>query len=600
MLLALLLLACVEPANPEDTADADAPDTAGADAADTADTAADTAVHTGDTGPADSGDTGAPPVDADGDGFVAQDDCDDADASVHPGAQELPCDAVDGDCDGLGADEAFRVDGVGYADLQDAVDDAEDGGTVEVCPGTHAVVGVEIGDPSPTTLTIRGWSGDAEDTVLDGGGAGRILAVWSGALRLEDLTLRNGVAAEGEDGGGALHASRSDLAIVGVRFTDNTSADQGGAIRALLGDPAVSGLRIEDTTFDGNHAGLTGGAVYASNDTSGSTPTVVTVARTSFSSNTAADGQGALDLYARWLDATVSDATLRGNGATDGPAGAGAISGETVDLALTGTVVSDNAADGWAGGLLVEATTLAARVETSTFDGNLAGGAAGALWMQASTGTIALRDSTFSSSRGSGVGGVYTEVGTGAVTVEACAFDANADATGGGGLYVHGADVVLEVSGSTFTDNAGFSYGGLGVWTDGGVLDGTIRDTVFSGNTSGYGAAGTVYMDTGTLVFEDATVTGNDASAQGGGFKLAGRSSFAGVGAVEVRGGSWTANTAGSGGALYVDEPVVSVEDVDLGAGASDNSPDDVNGCSGSWGSGATFTYDAVAGTLCE
>ena len=38
-------------------------------------------------------------IDLDGDGFDA-DGCDDEDASVYPGAPEIPNDAIDQDCDG--------------------------------------------------------------------------------------------------------------------------------------------------------------------------------------------------------------------------------------------------------------------------------------------------------------------------------------------------------------------------------------------------------------------------------------------------------------------------------------------------------------------
>ena len=60
------------------------------------------------------------PVDADGDGFTASEDCDDADAAVKPDAEEI-CDSVDNDCDGT-------VDGEGVTDAATWYADGDGGG----------------------------------------------------------------------------------------------------------------------------------------------------------------------------------------------------------------------------------------------------------------------------------------------------------------------------------------------------------------------------------------------------------------------------------------------------------------------------------------
>jgi hypothetical protein len=53
-----------------------------------------------DYGIAETGFETGTPVDADGDGFNASEDCDDQDASVNPDAEETPGDGVDSNCDG--------------------------------------------------------------------------------------------------------------------------------------------------------------------------------------------------------------------------------------------------------------------------------------------------------------------------------------------------------------------------------------------------------------------------------------------------------------------------------------------------------------------
>ena len=70
-------------------------------------------------GPSDETDD-AEDTDADGDGYSAEEDCDDADDAINPGAEEV-CDFADNDCDGEIDEDVLSTfytdaDGDGYGD----------------------------------------------------------------------------------------------------------------------------------------------------------------------------------------------------------------------------------------------------------------------------------------------------------------------------------------------------------------------------------------------------------------------------------------------------------------------------------------------------
>jgi hypothetical protein len=136
------------------------------------------------------------PVDLDGDGHVADEDCDDADAAAAPGLEEI-CDGVDNDCDGEIDEEASDAlvwyadaDGDGYGDSalpQDACEapggyvgdgtDCDDAnpavnpGAAEVCDDTSTDEDCDgLSDDADESLDPASASSWFPDTDLDGSG----------------------------------------------------------------------------------------------------------------------------------------------------------------------------------------------------------------------------------------------------------------------------------------------------------------------------------------------------------------------------------------------------------------------------------------------
>jgi hypothetical protein len=188
------------------------------------------------TTPGDSDETTSP-VDADGDGYTDAEDCDDDDASVYPGAEEI-CNDVDDDCDeqvdeGLDQTWYTDADGDGWGDdTGPTIDCAQPPGTVSQsgdCDDDRAE-----SNPGATEI-CDGLDNDCDDQVdedvvetfwydYDGDGWG------VEGLTTEGCTAPSGYAAEVGDCDDANAAVNPDATEVCNTIDDDCSgtADDGG------------------------------------------------------------------------------------------------------------------------------------------------------------------------------------------------------------------------------------------------------------------------------------------------------------------------------------------------------------------------------------
>ena len=322
-----------------------------------------------------------------------------------------------------------------YDTIQEAIDAASDGDTIEVAAGIY----VENLDFSGKAIEIIGIDG-AADTILDGSGLTAGVQVGcvvifetdeTSAAILDGFTLQSGTGREGVSNssdasfGGAIYIDGASPTLRNL-ILDGNSADDGGAVFAIDSD-----VSIEKCTFDGNSASLRGG------------------------------GFAALGLSSPVL----TDCDFLGN---SGPFGGAIHIGDTLsgsatpeaELSVTGCLFDDNFAGSGGGAISSIATTSLVDCE---FVGNTADFFAGAMW---SVGELTAEACVFQQNEAT-AGGVW--VGSGAGSLRGCVLADNSANTGG--IFATDGDSAgtIVVDRCTLVGNTG-SLEGDGFVLGGGAL----------------------------------------------------------------------------------------------------------------------------------
>lgn len=353
-----------------------------------------------------------------------------------------------------------------YDTIQEAIDAAVDGDTIQLDAGTYKESGI---DTLGKAITIKGsiiWPGGPL-SVIEGQGNEPVFIVSSGETQttaFRHLIVQLGKAQYGgamyisgsspfvedvlfsgnqaDNGGGAIFAGAGSApAFKDCTFYQNATASSGGAV--LVKEASISFESCEMTYNQSNYAG---GAVYAHAGQ-------ISLIDSHLNQNTAPQRGGAVALYLGEL--IIQNSHLEGNkSGYDG----GAVHAHTASVDLQDTLFKSNKAQTGSGGAL-HAYEGSADIQNSEFHSNWAHEHGGALLLRYGSGSTVSNCVVFNNTAQKWGGGV-AHIDTSAVWNNSD-ITANTAQKSGGGVYNFGSDV--SMLGCTIKQNSAGSNGGGGV-----------------------------------------------------------------------------------------------------------------------------------------
>jgi fibronectin-binding autotransporter adhesin len=438
--------------------------------------------------------------------------------------------------------------------------------------------------PSPIALT------DSAETTIQGPGAGLLTISGNnagqvfnvtGAALLSGLTVSQGKAVQG---GGIYVSSTGTLTL--ANCTISSSSATGNSLLPAAGGAIYDqgALTVTGCTFSSNSVSSSttsqpaaGGAIY---DNAGTLPATVTnstfTGNTTFTYGGMFNYGGAIGNEASGT-LTIANSTFTSNSASDtsDQGSGGAIFNDTgASLALTNSTLTNNHTFAIGGGIYNAGTMT---VTSSTFQSNSAtatGNPTGGAIANVSSGTLAVTSSTISGSAAYTGASIYN---AGNLTVTSTTIT-SASAIRGGALYNDNGGLptrTTTVTSSILNNNTASTNGGGGIVNASGTV--AVANCTFNGNVSGQGSGGSngaaiLNQSSGTMTVANSTFDGNSAPGGGGidnsGSMTVTNSNFNGD-IARITGGGAFFNE--SGGTMTVSNSTFTVNTATTGGGAISN-----------------------------
>ena len=405
------------------------------------------------------------------------------------------------------------------AEFQTALNSAAANGqddTIQVAAGTYALSStLTLYSTENYSLTLIGAGADT--TILDGGGARRILSMTTteprAVIAIEGITFQDGATA-GNGAGLELTAETAGIqleqcVVRDCAATGGNSVGGGAMFHSITGTVSVLNCEFLRNTSSGNVGGLAVGTDSGSVTVSGST-FVSNQVNNSGGSEYFGDGGGLMVYSDGASHAVINSNFFIGNTAAGGsnPDGGGLMtyqSGSGSTLLLEGNEFRDNTAGLGGGGCILRYNQSAdVTVRRNVFSGNRAAvGNGGGAMAYIDEGTLVyaanLHVGNLSAEDG---GGAWINLLDGRGLVVSNIFTANQSTNNGGGLAIATDDALVTVERNVFDSNSSGNAGGaLNMAAGTGTVD-ARNNTLHNNSTLNDGGGLYVYLDQGTAQSE--------------------------------------------------------------------------------------------------